>query len=150
MSANKMFCFFQALNSTFNNLVIFTAVFEGRNDRLENITFDETETNIGNGMDSSTGIFTVPAISGTFSFSFSGFHVPGVLPNHVLKVYLTDGESESMQTIDVYSQIDFSQSDWLFSYTWTMSLDRADEIYLKLPNNPLSGSARFYAQLVLN
>ena len=137
-------------SSDFNNLVIVTALTTPDILANETITFVETETNIGNGMDSSTGIFTVPAISGTFSFSFSGFHVPGVLPNHVLKVYLTDGESESIQTIDVYSQIDFSQSDWLFSYTWTMSLDRADEIYLKLPNNPLSGSARFYAQLVLN
>ena len=146
------------MNSTFNNLVIFTAVFEGRNDSLsgtdDKITFDETETNIGNGMNPSTGIFTAP-VSGTYSFSFSGYIGQDVHSD--AKALLRVHRSDESDTIDLY---DFVGNFDMFytlpvSYTWTMSLDQSDEIYLKFPNNklyvPYSNAklARFYGQLVM-
>ena len=149
-----MLVFFQALNSTFNNLVIFTAVFEGRNDSLsgtdDKITFDETETNIGNGMDSSTGIFTAP-VSGTYSFSFSVLMSGWILANKsvkiILRVYRND-ESEVELNNDTDSYIETCYisvwdgtttcDGWTISegtvtnYAWTMSLDQGDKIYSRL------------------
>ena len=142
------------MNSTFNNLVIFTALKSANFDANyiinanETITFDETETNIGNGMDPSTGIFTV-LVSGTYSFSFSGSYI---LPdagsqNVLLRVYQTD-VSETIQTIDLYGYGAVEDLHLSVSYTWTMSLDQSDEMYLKLPNNSFMGSDRFYGQLL--
>ena len=68
----KMFSsYFQALEKTVNTRVIFSAVRKYRNVYPgDDITFDETVTNIGSGMDPESGVFTAP-VSGIYSFSFS-------------------------------------------------------------------------------
>ena len=98
---------FQALNSTYNNLVktaLKSANFDANYiiNANETITFDETETNIGNGMNPSTGIFTAP-VSGIYSFSFSGYIGQDVHSdaNALLRVHRSD-ESD---TIDLYDMI---------------------------------------------
>ena len=145
------------MKSTFDNLVNFTAVkseFGSSINANEAITFDETEINIGNGMNPSTGIFTAP-VSGTYSFSFSGYIGQDVHSdaNALLRVH----RSNESDTIDLYDMIGTVDEFFILpvSYTWTMSLDQSDEIYLKFPNNklyvPYSNAklARFYGQLVM-
>ena len=146
------------MKSTFNNLVIFTAVKSEFGSYIiedQTITFDETETNIGNGMNPSTGIFTAP-VSGTYSFSFSGYIGQDVWhdANALLRVYRSD-ESDTIDLYDMIGTVGDMFQILQVSYTWTMSLDQSDEIYLKFPNNklyvPYSNAklARFYGQLVM-
>ena len=147
------------MKSTFNNLVIFTAVkseFGSSINANEAITFDETETNIGNGMNPSTGIFTAP-VSCTYSFSFTGNIWLAAQYVTEEKALLRVHRSDESDTIDLYDQVAVTATSNIIpaSYTWTMSLDQSDEIYLKFPNNklyvPYSNAklARFYGQLVM-
>ena len=150
------------MTSTLYNLVAFTATWDTGLDGIynpvdadETITFDETETNIGNGMDSSTGIFTAP-VSGTYSFSFSGVLTPHPMEqqNILLRVVCQNNESK---TIDLNFELkqwnydvtdDTDAGEFYVSYTWIMSLDQSDEIFLKLPNDYLM-AGEFHGQFVM-
>ena len=152
------------LKTNFNDLVRFTviatpvyAVIEIKGNEI--ITFTEPETqcrvsscdfpsvqnNILNGMNSSTGIFTVP-ISATYSFFFSGpISCTGNDPI-LLRVHQTDG-SETKTTDLYYGNCDSSNGYYQVHYEWTMTLNQGDQIYLILPNNKLSYVFEFHGQL---
>ena len=144
------------MNYTFN-FVEFTAVYSDATGTYISptslISFDETETNIGNGMDPSTGIFTVP-ISGTYSFSLSGLLDPVMIQtsdqNPLWRVYQTDESEAELSTLDFFNQNDSMMTGQEpFNYTWEMSLDQGDEIYLKCPTYIILFEARFSGQLVM-
>ena len=69
MCNNFKYAFFQALETTVNTHVIFSAVQKSRDFANKDITYSETVANIGNGMNPDTGVFTTP-VSGIYSFSF--------------------------------------------------------------------------------
>ena len=110
------------------------------------ITFQETETNIGNGMDSSTGIFTAP-VSGTYFFTFSGYILPNSGPQQRSILLRVVCQNNVDKTIDLFGKFEKVSNSFYVSYTWTMSLDQKDEIYLKSPNDQVEGPCQFHGQL---
>ena len=93
------------------------------------------QNNILNGMDSSTGIFTVP-VSATYSFYFTGTVMYNGNDQVLLRVHQVDGLET--KTIDLY---DGNFGGWNVyypvNYEWTMTLNQGNEIYLKLAQNNL-------------
>ena len=140
----------QALTSAFNNLVVFDTVMYASAPPMNpdvTITFQETETNIGNGMDSSTGIFTAP-VSGTYFFSFSGYILPHSGPPHQRSILLrVVCQNNADKTIDLFGKFEKVANSFYVSYKWTMFLDQNDEIYLKSPNDQVEGPCQFHGQL---
>ena len=101
--------------------------------------------NILNGMDSSTGIFTVP-VSATYSFYFTGTVMCSGNDQVLLRVHQVDGHET--KTIDLY---DGNCGIWIgynsgLYYEWTMTLNQGNQVYLKLPQNDLHAS-EFQGQL---
>ena len=99
---------------------------------LGNITFSDTEANIGNGMNPDTGVFNVP-VSGIYSFSFSACTNTKDRDTEI-RVF-KNGEIQFW--FHNYNEND--QSDNNIGYTWTMSLVQNDQINLQLFSNELIG-----------
>ena len=103
--------------------------------------------NILNGMDSLTGIFTVPA-SANYSFHFAGIvKCNGDDDQILLRVHQDDGPDTITKTIDLYDGNCGSwKSYYRVHYEWTMTLSQGNQIYLKFPQNELYES-EFQGQL---
>ena len=96
----------------------------------DDITFDETVTNIGNGMDPKSGVFTAP-ISGIYSFSFSAIQRFDPPESKGLVQVLKDGQ------VEFYIE-ELSQPVRLFedfeglNHSWMMSLLHNEKVHLKM------------------
>ena len=94
----------------------------------DDITFDEAVTNIGNGMDADSGVFTAP-VSGIYTFSFAAKVTtmpPALATIQVLKggkVEFYFGEFNHRQPI-----LDFEG----IIHSWMMSLVQNEEVHLKM------------------
>ena len=124
----------QTLETTVNAQVIFSAVRKApsgqRNDAKagEVITFSDTVANIGQGMDTESGTFTVP-ISGLYSFSFSAL---ASLHHKASVIYVYRNEERQFTIVDEDKDEESKNYD-VISYNWMMSLVQNDKIHLKLP-----------------
>ena len=139
------------MESTVNTRVIFSAVRKGKNPNKygnvnvnpsDSITFDETVTNIGDGMDPESGVFTAP-VSGIYSFSFSailhfersrwggiGIGMIKVLKDEQLEFYIE--ETERFPVDDVLSH-DLE----VINHSWMMSLVQNEKVRLKMDGQSL-------------
>ena len=97
----------------------------------DDITFDDTVTNIGNGMDPKSGVFTAP-ISGIYSFSFSAIQRFDPPEEFGLVQVLKDGQIEFY--IEEYSQpVRFVIENFEgLNHSWMMSLLQNEKVHLKM------------------
>ena len=133
------------METVVNTRVIFSAVREQKAVDQIIITFDKTVTNIGNGMNPESGVFTAP-VSGIYSFSLSGsrfFKTSGAVYIDVLK-----NEEVEFTIIEqnYYFQITKTDQEGL-NQSWMMSLAQNDKVQMKLN---LGLDLYFYSQIVVN
>ena len=100
----------------------------------DDITFDDTVTNIGNGMDPESGVFTAP-ISGIYSFSLSAIQqfTSSTSWNNQVGIIqvLRDGELEFY--IEELNQYDITNYDWEgLNHSWMMSLVENEKVHLRM------------------
>ena len=100
----------------------------------DDITFDDTMTNIGNGMDPESGVFTAP-ISGIYSFSLSAIQqfTSSISWNNQVGIIqvLRDGELEFY--IEELNQYDITNYDWEgLNHSWMMSLVEKEKVHLRM------------------
>ena len=117
-----------------NEKVIFAAV-RSSSGNLDSgtITYDSLTTNIGNGMNAATGIFTAPT-SGLYMFTFSG---------------VTAYENTAAVTIDVYKSLSHifviddeedktsGANERNIGYSWIFDLSTGDTVYLSIADGGL-------------
>ena len=108
------------------------------------ITFSDTKANVGNGMDSATGVFTVP-VTGIYEFSFSAYFYHFLSYTGVI-IY-KNGEYQFRIHDQNLVDNDFPHYHSIGN-TWTMSLLQNDQIHLKLEGNPLAFNPNYVSEYV--
>ena len=106
-----------------NQKIIFSAIRSSSVSAGATITYDEANVNVGGGMDTGTGHFTVP-VSGIYSFSFRGMSK--------FKETVTGVQVRKNNTIQFYifENTKGTESHDILSTTWVMNLSQNDVISL--------------------
>ena len=97
----------------------------------DDITFDETVTNIGSGMDPESGVFTAP-VSGIYSFSFSAllyFEKEKLREWGIVEV-LKGGQVE-FNIKEHHGDFKTGEFEGI-NYSWMMSLAQNEEVNLRM------------------
>ena len=97
----------------------------------ETITYNDVSINIGEGMNGSTGTFTVP-VSGLYAFSFSALTAEAD-PSTDIEVYQND--EDQFRIVDHNKNEQKNMSN--IGYSWYMRLEQNDKVYLKVISNVL-------------
>ena len=112
-----------------NEKVIFAAV-RSSSGNLDSgtITYDSLTTNIGNGMDASTGKFTAPT-SGLYMFTFSAVsankntaEVTIQVQKNGSRIFVIDDEEDQKSGADERN----------IAYSWMFDLSNGDTVYLSM------------------
>ena len=121
------------LESIVNTQVIFSAIRKvGSSEEYNNVnpgegvTFTETITNIGNGMDPASGVFTCP-VSGIYAFSLSAeTNNEGFVTT--IDVYKNDNFQFRITDLNLNNQKNHNN----IGYSWTFSLEQGERVYLRM------------------
>ena len=126
------------LESIVNTQVIFSAIRKVGSEEYNNVnpgegvTFTETITNIGNGMDPASGVFTCP-VSGIYAFSLSAeTNNEGFVTT--IDVYKNDNFQFRITDLNLNNQKNHNN----IGYSWTFSLEQGERVYLRM-NGESSG-----------
>lgn len=122
-----------------NENVIFAAVRSSSGDMGSSgtITYDSLTTNIGNGMDSSTGKFTTPT-SGLYMFTFSAVSantntadVTIVVKKNNIQLFVIDDEEGTSS----------GAKERNIAYSWMLNLSTGDIVHLEMSTGGLHADA---------
>ena len=122
-----------------NEKVIFAAVRSksGNMGSSGTITYDSLTTNIGNGMDSSSGKFTTPT-SGLYMFTFSAVsattntaEVTIMVMKNGSQIFLIDDEEDDKSGADERN----------IAYSWMLNLSTGDIVHLEMSTGGLHTDA---------
>ena len=118
-----------------NEKVIFAAVrsSSGNMGSRGTITFDSLTTNIGNGMDSSTGKFTCPT-SGLYMFTFSAVSSNVNADELTIKVMINGGQ---IFVIDDEEDKKSGANERNIAYSWMLDLSTDDIVHLEMSSGGL-------------
>ena len=113
-----------------NEKVIFAAVRTSSGDMGSSgtITYDSLTTNIGNGMDASTGKFTAPT-SGLYMFTFSGISASKNTAEVTIRVKKNDS---IIFLIDDEEDKKSGANERNIAYSWMFDLSMDDTVYLTM------------------
>ena len=117
-----------------NEKVIFAAVRTSSGDiNSGTITYDSLTTNIGNGMDASTGKFTAPT-SGLYMFTFSAVsatantaEVTFIVYKNSTRIFLIDDEEDKKS----------GANERNIAYSWMFDLSMGDTVHLSMGSGGL-------------
>ena len=118
-----------------NEKVIFAAVrsSSGNMGSSGTITYDSLATNIGNGMDSSTGKFTCPT-SGLYMFTFSAVSSNVNADELTIKVMINGGQ---IFVIDDEEDKKSGANERNIAYSWMLDLSTDDIVHLEMSSGGL-------------
>ena len=112
-----------------NEKVIFAAVRTSSGDiNSGTITYDSLTTNIGNGMDASTGKFTAPT-SGLYMFTFSGISASKNTAEVTIQVWKNDSR---IFVIDDEEDKKSGANERNIAYSWMFDLSMGDTVHLTI------------------
>ena len=117
-----------------NEKVIFAAV-RSSSGNLDSgtITYDSLTTNIGNGMDASTGKFTAPT-SGLYMFTFSGISASKNTAEVTIQVWKNDSR---IFVIDDEEDKKSGANERNIAYSWMFDLSMDDTVSLVMGSGGL-------------
>ena len=98
------------------------------------ITFSKLNTNLGNGMDKNSGIFTTP-VGGVYLFHFSA-----LAKNKSKMIHIKVNKNGVLQFYIHYNLANNSAANNIVSYSWSMVLSKDDTMNLHLNDNGLYAS----------